>query len=162
VGRSHDLSFLVKSTKEMLRRVPRKGVGYGMLGYPALKLRPQVSFNYLGQFDQDIDRELFRLSPLGSGPSVSPGGEREYSLEIYGMIVDKRLSLSLGYHQDEYSPASISRWLDSYKRNLLRIIDHCAAKERSEATAADFGIHDVSVERFDELVQEIAQLEVSV
>src|SRR6185295_4340563 len=41
--------------KEQLRRVPQRGIGYGMLRYLAgetLESEAEVGFNYLGQFDQ--------------------------------------------------------------------------------------------------------------
>ncbi|TMC21727.1 MAG: amino acid adenylation domain-containing protein [Chloroflexi bacterium] len=54
----------IKTIKEQLRSVPHKGVGYGLLRYlsddPELReqlasaLPSEVSFNYLGQFDQSL------------------------------------------------------------------------------------------------------------
>ena len=48
---------VLKSVKEGLRSVPRRGIGFGALrhlgdGVPGT-VEPQVSFNYLGQFDSD-------------------------------------------------------------------------------------------------------------
>lgn len=49
---------LLKAIKEQLHAVPHHGIGYGILRYlrQHVDLRnlpiPQVSFNYLGQFDQ--------------------------------------------------------------------------------------------------------------
>ncbi|KAF6649082.1 condensation domain-containing protein, partial [Paenibacillus sp. EKM301P] len=51
----------IKRVKEDLRHVPHKGIGYGMLKYmsqddatSSWSLQPEISFNYLGQFDQDL------------------------------------------------------------------------------------------------------------
>ncbi|TXF96960.1 hypothetical protein FU323_10795, partial [Lactobacillus delbrueckii subsp. bulgaricus] len=44
------LAYRIKTTKDMLRRVPNKGTGYGLLTHIG-ELRhkePEVSFNYLG------------------------------------------------------------------------------------------------------------------
>src|SRR5690606_30075110 len=59
-GEPEDLAYRIKRTKESLRRVPNKGIGYGILRYlgdsahqEALFVRPEISFNYLGQFDRN-------------------------------------------------------------------------------------------------------------
>ncbi|KAF6649084.1 condensation domain-containing protein, partial [Paenibacillus sp. EKM301P] len=56
-----DLSQRIKQVKEGLRRIPQKGIGYGMLRYLSAACEqerfvtePEISFNYLGQFDQDM------------------------------------------------------------------------------------------------------------
>lgn len=56
------LADVLKSVKEQLRAIPNKGIGYGLLRYLSqdaeiasqLQAFPQaqISFNYLGQFDQ--------------------------------------------------------------------------------------------------------------
>jgi len=53
---------LIKLTKEKLRAIPNRGIGYGILRYLcqdstvhqelATIVTPEISFNYLGQFDQ--------------------------------------------------------------------------------------------------------------
>ena len=48
-----DLGATIKRVKENLREIPNKGIGYGALfGYDSKKL-PRITFNYLGQFDQE-------------------------------------------------------------------------------------------------------------
>jgi non-ribosomal peptide synthase protein (TIGR01720 family) len=61
------LATTLKRVKEQVRETPRRGLGYGMLRYlnERAELREQlqrlpraeVSFNYLGQFDQVVDAE---------------------------------------------------------------------------------------------------------
>ena len=47
------LGTSIKDVKESLRQIPNKGIGYGVIiGYDSVPL-PKVSFNYLGQFDQN-------------------------------------------------------------------------------------------------------------
>ncbi|OMF36024.1 condensation domain-containing protein, partial [Paenibacillus peoriae] len=59
----------IKRVKEDLRHVPHKGIGYGILKYMSqddahhsLALQPEISFNYLGQFDQDLENGDIVLS----------------------------------------------------------------------------------------------------
>ncbi|MGH3992338.1 MAG: condensation domain-containing protein, partial [Pseudonocardiaceae bacterium] len=63
---------LLKSVKEQLRAVPRRGFGYGPLRYLtatnglAEQPQSQVLFNYLGQFELPASGEgLFRAMPAG-------------------------------------------------------------------------------------------------
>jgi hypothetical protein len=75
----------LKSIKEQLRAIPNRGVGYGLLRYLSgdeeiaarLRQSPQaeVSFNYLGQFDQLLpEGALFGPATESVGPARSPRG----------------------------------------------------------------------------------------
>jgi hypothetical protein len=95
---SGDIPYQIKQVKEKIRNIPKKGVGYGILKYVTssenkysmkFNLKPEISFNYLGQFDQDIKSDIFELSKVSPGYSMSPDSEREYALYINGMIVEK-------------------------------------------------------------------------
>src|SRR5262249_59005401 len=77
----------LKSIKEQIRKVPDRGLTYGLLRYcaadPALRAglaageRPQLLFNYLGQFDQ-ITRgsKLFAFAAEATGPWRAASGRR--------------------------------------------------------------------------------------
>ncbi|WP_165481818.1 condensation domain-containing protein, partial [Legionella cincinnatiensis] len=50
-----DLGHSIKKIKDNIRQIPNKGIGYGaLLGY-AIAQMPVVSFNYLGQFEQQSE-----------------------------------------------------------------------------------------------------------
>src|SRR5439155_5018479 len=76
-----DWGATLKSVKEQLRAVPRRGLGYGALRYlrqgvPAAAdlargPEPQVSFNYLGQFDLP-PAELYHAMRTELDLDVSP------------------------------------------------------------------------------------------
>ncbi|MBJ8191468.1 hypothetical protein JDS79_32315, partial [Bacillus cereus] len=68
----------IKRVKEDLRHVPQKGIGYGILKYMSqddahhsLALQPEISFNYLGQFDQDLENGDITLSSHPGGEPMS-------------------------------------------------------------------------------------------
>src|SRR2546429_379551 len=78
VGEQREPLAVLRTTKSQLRRLPQRGIGYGLLRYlhPDVEIRqrlqeqeqPAVSFNYLGQFDQVLGHEaLFALAPESSG-----------------------------------------------------------------------------------------------
>ncbi|MDY8121009.1 condensation domain-containing protein, partial [Paenibacillus polymyxa] len=80
----------IKQVKEELRQIPNKGMGYGLLRYLGnqedvwWKESPEVSFNYLGQFDQDLENSGLSSSSYSSGESESQRHERSYVLDING------------------------------------------------------------------------------
>jgi amino acid adenylation domain-containing protein/non-ribosomal peptide synthase protein (TIGR01720 family) len=106
---------------EQLRRVPRRGIGFGLLRYlapdRAISDRlaggawPSVSFNYLGQLgDHGVD------DPLGErvGASRSPKGKRAHLLELNGAISDGRLRFDIYYSTAIHRRETIERLGDGY------------------------------------------------
>ena len=90
------LAEALKSIKEQLRRIPNRGIGYGLLRYLgehdiAAQLEalpePQVSFNYLGQFNQSaLDDAVFKWTTESSGRAHSPKSHRKCLLDVTGRI----------------------------------------------------------------------------
>lgn len=145
--KSDDLSLLIKSTKETLRKIPQKGIGYGILEQfvgAELKTqlqaarRPELSFNYLGQYDQDIPEGVFKLSALSSESEVSKKALRSYTLELNGFVLNGQLYFDCSYNRHEYEVESMQSFMNSFKYYLLNVIQHCVLKETSEKTLSDF------------------------
>lgn len=160
IDSSWDISLQIKNIKESLRRIPNKGIGYGILKYLTLKddkrkfnLKPEISFNYLGQFDQDIDSNVFAISPYSVGNLINPNFERLHSLDIVGLIMDGKMTLNFDYSVKQYKKESISRFVEIYKKNLESIIDYCIEKEKTEFTPSDFGEYDLEIEEFENILK---------
>jgi iturin family lipopeptide synthetase C len=143
----HDLSAVIKNTKETLRRIPRKGIGYGILRYLTKKehkqgmefhSNPGIGFNYLGQFDEDTNNELFQAADFSPGNSISLNSEQSYTLYIIGMISGGKLRMSVRYVTGEYREEEIQEFVNGFKKNLQEIIEHCVGKEETELTISDF------------------------
>ncbi|WP_028595414.1 non-ribosomal peptide synthetase [Paenibacillus assamensis] len=154
------LSYAIKRVKDNLRRIPNKGIGYGILAYlsdghllPAGRTRvlPEISFNYLGQFDQDVQGRGLSVSSLSMGHSLSPEMERAYALDINGMVSGGQLTLSFNYHPEQFSELEINQLITMYKEQLLLVIEHCVSKEDSELTASDFTGKDMSLEELGDI-----------
>src|SRR5260370_40634253 len=86
--------------KEQLRAVPRRGLGYGALRYlarhPALAAQPtpQISLNYLGQFDQALPAGgLLHAMPRGLDAHTSPDPPRAPPPDVVPRIENKSLAL---------------------------------------------------------------------
>jgi len=92
---SDDLATQIKNIKEKLKRIPKKGIGYGVLKYLTegrhkkdliFRLKPEICFNYLGQFDQEIDNSLFKISKIPCKSTISEENQRQYTFHINSMI----------------------------------------------------------------------------
>ncbi|MGG4216585.1 condensation domain-containing protein, partial [Paenibacillus alvei] len=107
MGSDPTLSGRIKQVKESLRHIPNKGMGYGIWRYlsesgqamgqqaDALNLaqhqafaEPQVSFNYLGQFDQDLQNNDLRRSPYSTGSVVSDRTKMKFALDVSGIVTN--------------------------------------------------------------------------
>jgi iturin family lipopeptide synthetase B len=137
----------IKEIKEMLRKIPGKGIGYGILKYltpgdsekeKAFELKPRLSFNYLGQLDADVRQIRFEFAEESAGYLQNENEKRVYELEINGLISHNRLNVSIAYNQKQYKAKTIEALSTHFKSRLLRVIAYCASKERREFTPSDF------------------------
>ncbi|WP_159882307.1 non-ribosomal peptide synthetase [Paenibacillus puerhi] len=141
--KEQELSESIMQVKETLRRVPNKGVGFGILRYMdgsrAWKLaEPQISFNYLGQFDGELNNDLFELSRLSPGNSMSLEGERVHEIDINGMMAGQQLSFTFSYNTRRYNESTMLQLGSGFKNRLLEIIYHCKRQASPQYTPSDF------------------------
>ncbi|MBW7476625.1 amino acid adenylation domain-containing protein [Paenibacillus oenotherae] len=155
-----DLSYQIKKVKETLRAIPQKGAGYGIMRYLSGegtaelgRLDPEISFNYLGQFDQDTEDTDIQMSPFPSGSTMNENSKRKAALDINGMVSGGRLSVSINYNGKEYEEATISLLASSFLKNLQDIIVHCVNRTEAECTPSDIFYSGVSLESLIDMQQ---------
>ncbi|HJX26333.1 MAG TPA: condensation domain-containing protein, partial [Thermoanaerobaculia bacterium] len=156
LSRTQGLGEALKEVKEQLRRVPRGGIGYGLLDYDveadwfAGLPTPEISFNYLGQFDQVFSEGFpFRASREFSGPTRSPRARRPYLLDFQGSVYAGRLSFSCSYSERFHRLSTIEGLLAIFERKLRDLIDHCRAPEAGGFTPSDFPLAGLTQEQLD-------------
>ncbi len=140
---------MITCTKDILRRIPNKGVGYGILTYLTSpgnktnltsKLKPEIVYNYLGQIDDALNSDLFQPTGLSTGDAISPRSEWIYSLDISGIVSNKKFQMVVKYNTDAYSSEEAMDFTSLCEANLRQVIEHCAEKENAEFTFSDFNI----------------------
>jgi amino acid adenylation domain-containing protein/non-ribosomal peptide synthase protein (TIGR01720 family) len=149
--------------KEQLRRIPNRGIGYGILkifgGQSALlDLAPQaeVGFNYLGQFDQALPSTgMFALASESAGLSRSLRGDRAYLIEINGGISGGKLQLEWSYSNRLHRRETIERVAQKFITALRELIAHCQSPDAAGYTPSDFPDVDLSEEQLKVLIQGI-------
>jgi len=156
------------TVKEQLRRVPGRGIGYGLLRYlchdqevvTRLEALPQaeVSFNYLGQFDQILDQASpFRLARESAGGSRSLQGRLGHLLSVNGGVADGRLQMEWTYSRRLYRRETVERVAEAFIQALRAIIAHCRSPEAVGYTPSDFPDAGLSQEEIDRLLVEVGE-----
>lgn len=167
MDRRGELSSKIKHVKESLKRIPNKGIGYGILRYLTPEAEraglrflqnPEISFNYLGDLGREEGGWLFQISDVKTGNSSSEKMEVLYTLDINAMIANGQLGISFTYIKYEYDRSSIDKLIGCYESNLVRIIDHCVNKGEREITPSDLTYSDISIDEFEAMQRKMSEL----
>ncbi|MDR2407170.1 MAG: condensation domain-containing protein, partial [Bacteroidales bacterium] len=141
----------IVSTKESLRKILNNGIGYGALyGYTRHEL-PVISFNYLGQFDEDsaTNSKNWLFSTDNSGLSVSTKNHNNNILSINGGVFDGKLQFTI---MGNLPLEILSNFTIRYKTILEESIIFLSSISRSYLTPSDInGI--LSYEHLNKLQQ---------
>jgi amino acid adenylation domain-containing protein/non-ribosomal peptide synthase protein (TIGR01720 family) len=151
----------LKSVKEQLRRIPQRGVGYGILRYlsgdAALKSRPEPAmvFNYLGQFDRAVEgSKLLRFAPESSGPWHSPKQKRRHALEINSLVMNDRMEFDFTYSPGLHGEKTIQEFAKGFLNALREVIAHCELPDAGGRTPSDFPLARIDQASLDRLLAE--------
>ncbi|HYN92489.1 MAG TPA: amino acid adenylation domain-containing protein, partial [Pilimelia sp.] len=151
-----DWGATLKSVKEQLRAVPRRGIGYGALrhlavGPPPAGAAPQVSFNYLGQLDWPVGGDgVFRGVRGGLALDEDPAAERPHLLDVVCHVHAGRLEFTWSYSADRHRPATVAGLADRLCAALRDIVAHCTVPGTGGRTPSDFplaGLDQATVDR---------------
>ncbi len=166
LGEADEPGVALKSIKEQLRRIPNRGIGYGILRYLSqnadigkqlCKLTtPSLCFNYLGQFDQ-VRAEPISLGFAQENPGrvSSPKAKRSHLLDVIGQVVEGKLQMIWIYSENIHRRSTIERLATSYNSALKALIAHCQSPSAGGYTPTDFPLADLGQEELDEMLSEI-------
>lgn len=150
-----ELGSNLKSLKNQLRNIPNKGFNYSVFKYLNKKLtdrnRKYIRFNYLGDFDNILNTQLFEVSNLSSGLDIGESNSLTSIFDINLMIINKELNISITYSKNKYKNDTIEKFIDVYVEQIEEILNHCSKKEDIEFTVSDFDTVDISQENLDSL-----------
>ena len=154
----------LKHVKEQLRRIPNRGLGFGVLKHlspdthtleqmAALPI-PQVSFNYQGQFDS-LAGGGWRPAPISSGENRSANGERAHLIEIDGQTSGGALRMVWTYGAELHRRDTIETLARDFHDALLAMISHCVSPNAGGFTPSDFPEARISQKQLDKLITRI-------
>ena len=166
-GEGEGVGEALRRAKEMLRAVPGRGVGYGVLRYmgedaqareelSGLDAAAEVSFNYLGQFDQSVrESSLFKISDEAPQVAQSSGGMLSHLLRVNAHVVGGRLEVLWTFSENVYRRPTVERLAESYLASLRALIAHCMSREATSYTPADFPDAGLTQKELDLLVARV-------
>jgi non-ribosomal peptide synthase protein (TIGR01720 family) len=144
-----DVAALVAAVAGQLERIPRRGIGFGLLRYlapdPAQRGElaagawPAVSFNYLGR----LDRAGAPADPLHdvTGAERSGRGRRPYLIDLNAGVSGGRLWCDVHYSAAQFDRSTIERLAD-HLDDLIGAVATVAATPPIETPA---GVSDRDV-----------------
>src|SRR5205085_1470725 len=142
-----DIAAALKGIKEQLRGVPSRGIGYGVLKYLSAdeglstKLdelaAAEVSFNYLGQFDQVLSGGGFRAATESMGAAQSLDNKRQHLLAINGLVAEGQLRLSWGYSEAVHRRETIEGVAAEFVAALRAVIAQCQVAGREKTPQSE-------------------------
>ncbi|ROM69346.1 non-ribosomal peptide synthetase [Pseudomonas brassicacearum] len=160
-----DLGASLKQIKEQLRAIPNKGIGFGALAHLGDDIarqtlqalpKPQLTFNYLGQFDGSFDgtdEALFVPTTERGGEEVNLQGPLGSPLALDGQVFGGELDLSWTFSGDLFNAATIQRLADDYVQELTALIAHCCDSNSGGVTPSDFPLARLTQAQLDTLAQ---------
>jgi len=118
----------------------------------------EISFNYLGQFDQILPKSAtFALAKESKGAERSPKGMRSHKLDISGKIISGRLSMDWSYSRNIHERATIEKLANDYLAELRTLIAHCRTVEAGGYTPSDFADAELSQEQVEAVLIELSE-----
>lgn len=142
-SRAQNEQEAVHSIKSQIQQVPRNGIGYGLLRYgndsaisEKLAKMPgaDISFNYLGQFDQVLDASSpFQPAREDKGPERDPQTKRENLIDVTASVAGDRLHINFTYSEKIHRQESMQNFMALYVKALRRLIS--PEKKESSHTA---------------------------
>nr|WP_277622411.1 non-ribosomal peptide synthetase [Streptomyces sp. CB03238] len=156
-----DWGTALKTVKELVRAIPNRGIGYGALRHlsaedgPGRTLSdrpsPQISFNYLGQWDSSADTDgLIHGRQPGLGREQAPGLPRPHLIDIVAAVTDGTLKVDWIYSPGNHTPSTVEHLADDFLTALRELIGHCLLPDSGGATPSDFplaGLDQSGVDR---------------
>jgi microcystin synthetase protein McyA len=166
LGTSNRIEGQLREVGESLGRAASHSIGFGVLRYLAsdrtiqdqLKKLPlaQVSFNYLGRFDQSPDATaFFSLAREDAGPETAPSSPRSHLLDVSARVVDGILEVGWNFSLDRHERETVRKIAGMYTEELRAIISHAATSD--SAVRGDPERHDVAISQkeMDNLLAEL-------
>jgi amino acid adenylation domain-containing protein/non-ribosomal peptide synthase protein (TIGR01720 family) len=146
--------------KETLHRIPNKGIGYGILRYLSrmdYRLMPEITFNYLGDFGSALiggeGERLFEFSGKYRGRERSADSPREATLDVFGLMVEGQLRLSIGYSTRQFTVQRIESLLEAYRQHLTDLIKRLSAEKKKHLSPVDLTYKGLTIEELQKLNQ---------
>ncbi|HEX6346257.1 amino acid adenylation domain-containing protein [Umezawaea sp.] len=147
-----DWGAVLKSVKERLRAVPRRGIGYGALHEPG-GTGPLVSVNYLGRLDWSaVEGGVLRAVRGSLELDSAPDAPRPHLLDVVGAVEHGCLDLTWYFSDQVHDESTVRRLAEAVANALREVVAFCARPGSGGRTPSDFPLAGLDQAAVDRLV----------
>ncbi|WP_144572332.1 non-ribosomal peptide synthetase [Bacillus paramycoides] len=141
----------LKAVKEQVRKIPNKGVDYGVLRYLNATMceqlgnqhTPSISFNYLGQFDQMFSDDAMFIPENGfKRLDHASGSKRSHVIDVIGIVTDGKLQFTWVYNVGQFAKSTIQSIAENMLYQLSGLIQ--SSDGESALTISDFAMANLN------------------
>ncbi|MDG1623054.1 condensation domain-containing protein, partial [Bacillus mobilis] len=153
-----NLEEAIIQVKEMLRRIPNRGLGFGVIQNYWEKgiseIPADICFNYLGQWNDENreDETIYLTSELDCGRTIAADNKLNNGITITALIKDSQLSISILFDKTKYNRGSINQLNGEYEKALREVITFCASKQEKVKTISDYD-EDLTSDVLEEIME---------
>jgi amino acid adenylation domain-containing protein/non-ribosomal peptide synthase protein (TIGR01720 family) len=169
-----DWGVKIKQLKEQLHTIPNKGLGYTLLGNKQesseadifkTQKNVQISFNYLGQFDAQLNSEYFSLDSTSSHTEIADGRSLDqsgalklpFALDVLLFVSDGCLHCDFLYDSTKFSLHQIKEYLLAYQASFESLINYCCEQNRQYLTPSDLSAAILSQNEIESIEKHVYQ-----
>jgi amino acid adenylation domain-containing protein/non-ribosomal peptide synthase protein (TIGR01720 family) len=160
----------VQSIREQLGKIPRRGIGFGILRYLSSELTVrdrlaalptrEISFNYMGQLVGSSEASsTLRAASESMGPMRDPAAERPYLIEVNGAVADGRLAFQWTYSGSCHTEETIEGLALGMLDQLRAVIAASRKVSTQNIKAEDFPYAGLGQVEVDRLIAKLSQAE---
>lgn len=147
------VSETIKKVKESIRKIPNKGMSYGLLTTYTDKITSQktdVVFNYLGEIgDSKEESQRFTISDIANINDSAKENTIGGPISVNCYIQNNRLITDVVYAKEVFSDEVIVDFSNDYQKELSILIDYCTMVAEPQKTASDVGEFSWDQAEFD-------------
>ena len=129
IDKTNNIAQQIKIVKEILRSIPNKGIGFGILKYLSKNKdinnfpESQIMFNYLGEFN--INNNYLKISKILTKNFYDKNSILSYNIEINSIVTDQKLLFIYKYNKKLFTKKEILLFSSLYKQSLEKIVQNC-------------------------------------
>jgi non-ribosomal peptide synthase protein (TIGR01720 family) len=154
--------------KEQMNAIPNNGIGFGMLKYLSKDKslisemqrlpKPEIAFNYLGQFDDRTSAESSILPAQPTkGEERSPQNKRSYLIEITAAVVNGRLNMEWTYNSKMYKENTMLLLANAYLDEIKAIVN-LVRSQKIDLRAKDYSDLGWNTQEVDDILSVINRM----
>ncbi|MGG4218359.1 amino acid adenylation domain-containing protein [Paenibacillus jamilae] len=153
-----EIGSILAHVKELRRRVPHQGIGYGILKYMLgaiekhTDIRP-IRFNYLGQFDHESQSSDYVYRHTIDNQNVDNINHLTTAIEVNCLIVNDQLVIDMMYSTEMFEAENITEFMHMYVQAINQIIDFTVRQQNIHFSPSDFETAQINQEDIELLFE---------